>query len=264
MIWLVLRAVVLAVLSVPVGATMLVFFMRLVPGEWTVLRPAAAACAKAAPIAAGLVAVAVLPDLPDAGDGFRAAWLAPAWFVARTVAILVAIVVSGRLAARGKVSTALAVAGLVALPLLGSFAAFDWIQATYPDYHSAQFGLNFVAHLWLGGVAAALLLTLRHGDTPTAAAVGVFVASLMLWAYFWAMAYIVAWSASLPDEARWWLARQTGVWGLVLAALAIGQFVLPFGLMLSPRARSSRRVVGAVCAVTLAGRVAEMMWLLVP
>ncbi|MGI4875937.1 MAG: hypothetical protein ACRYG4_00455 [Janthinobacterium lividum] len=265
MIWLAVRAVLLAALSVPVGATLLLLFMRLVPGRWELLRPTAAACAWLAPVVAVLLAVAVLPVLPDPGTGFRALWLAPAWFVVRAIVMLVAVAAFGWVAARGPVTVPVAVAGLVGLTMIGSFAGFDWIQATWHDYHSAQFGLQFVAHLWLGGVAAAVLLTLRRSDgRPDGVAVGVLIASLMLWAYFWGMTYIVNWSADLPEEARWWLTRQHGGWGVALAVLAFGQFAAPFLALLLPAARASRTVVMSICAATLALRVVEMAWLLLP
>ena len=263
---MIVRAVLLAALAPPVGATMLLLFMRLVPGRWEVLRPAATTLARLAPLVAIVLAIAVLVALPDPGrDRFRAAWLAPPWFVVRSLLTAAVFAVLGWIAARGPVAAATAAAGLIALTLFGSSAGFDWIQASYPRFHSAQFGLQFVAHLWLGGVAAALLLTLyRSSAPPDPVAVGILVTALMIWAYFWAMAYVVAWSADLPEEAQWWLSRQVDIWGALLAALALLQFLIPFSVLLLPAARASRPVVATICAATLVFRVVEMLWLLLP
>jgi hypothetical protein len=39
---------------------------------------------------------------------------------------------------------------------------------------------------------------------------------------------IVIWSANIPKEVTWYLARWENGWQCVLAALSFGQFVFPF------------------------------------
>ena len=65
----------------------------------------------------------------------------------------------------------------------------------------------------------------------------------MLWAYFSVSQLLIIWSANLPEEIPFYLERLHGPWYPVSVALLLGQFVLPFLLLLSqrPQARTRRR-----------------------
>ncbi len=63
------------------------------------------------------------------------------------------------------------------------------------------------------------------------------LSAVLIWAYLHAMQYIVIWSGNIPDEVTWYLKRSTDGWQFFLAALAFGQFVLPFFALLSEAIR---------------------------
>jgi hypothetical protein len=87
---------------------------------------------------------------------------------------------------------------------------------------------------------------------------------LLFWGYIQAMQYIVIWSGDIPAEARWYLLRAAGGWEIVAWTIVFGQGVLPFLALLSPRVRESGRALAAIAAVTLAMRLIEAAWLVLP
>ena len=58
-------------------------------------------------------------------------------------------------------------------------------------------------------------------------------AFVMLWAYFSVSQLLIIWSANLPEEIPFYLERLHGPWYPVSVALLLGQFALPFSLLLS-------------------------------
>ena len=87
---------------------------------------------------------------------------------------------------------------------------------------------------------------------------------LLLWTYVHAMQYIVIWSGDIPDEVVWYLKRLDDGWGIALWALFIGQFILPFFLLLSETVRSSRVALLWLASATLALRALEAAVLVLP
>src|SRR4029079_7736034 len=87
---------------------------------------------------------------------------------------------------------------------------------------------------------------------------------VLLWAYVHAMQYIVIWAGNIPDEAIWYIKRSSNGWQVVLAVIAVGQFVFPFFALLNSSVRSSRSWLLALCGVTLAMRCWEASILILP
>lgn len=97
---------------------------------------------------------------------------------------------------------------------------------------------------------------MRYGD--------ILLSVLMLWAYMHAMQYIVIWSGDIPDEVAWYLHRASAGWGVVLTALMLLQFVIPFFAMLSGRVRYGREPLLVIAGATLGLRFVEAFWLVLP
>jgi hypothetical protein len=97
-----------------------------------------------------------------------------------------------------------------------------------------------------------------------AAYAGTFLSVLLLWAYLHAMQYIIIWAGNIPDEIVWYLKRLDGGWGVALWLLFIGQFIVPFFVLLSERARSSTVVLLWLGSATLVLRYLEAVVLIVP
>ena len=264
--------------SIPIGALALLMLVALIPGSWRQLY--------ASPLTLGatlmpLVAIAAIPLLvgvhaiypwtaPGATAGyaaFKAAWLSTGFFVVRTVVYLIvlSLIAWALLAASPRLRGPIAAAGIIAYALIGSLIGIDFAETTQPDFHSSIYGLLALTNQWLAGISFAILLGLRSSDgkAPLAAA-GVLVTALLMWGYMHAMQYIVIWAGDIPAEARWYIERGQGGWG-VLAWLLYGlQGLFAFCALLSPKVRGSRDWMMALAALTLVMRVVENAWLVLP
>ena len=264
--------------SVPIGALALLMLVALIPGTWRALY--------AEPLTIGaslmpLVLIAVVPLLIGLGliypwthpevastlSGFKALWLSSTFFVIRNIVFLV--VLSGfawaLIAASPRSRAAIAAVGMIVYALIGSLIGIDFAETTEPLFHSSIYGLIALTNQWLAGTAFAIIVGLwtTQGRAPRAAA-GVLVTGIILWAYMHAMQYIVIWSGDIPGEARWYLERGNGLWWALAWTVFGLQGFIPFAALLSPTVRRSGRAMVALAGLTLAMRLAENAWLVLP
>jgi hypothetical protein len=157
-------------------------------------------------------------------------------------------------------------AGVGLHALVGTLAVTDLVGSLDPRLGSSLEGL-LVLTAWSGLAFAAAIL--RAPEEPAPVGRGRAVAGqdrlvplavlLALWAYLHFVQFLIVWSANLPDEVRWYLAR--GGWSGRGLALAAGAVVLAAALAtLRPGRPTTRVLAGLVVAV----HVAEMFWLVTP
>jgi hypothetical protein len=268
-----------AIGAVPLGALAILMTSYLVRRAWTEgLHLVLVAATSVLPI----VAMLLLPVLigmkelyPAASNAhslpaFKAVYLAPWFFVLRTVIYFVVLwpLALWQRAAWGDSDRMMrsASAGLIVYALLISFAGVDWIESLNPEFHSSIYGLLYLCFTMLDGVAfgigMGLLSGRRIGGTKGYSAL--LLSTILLWAYLHAMQYIVIWAGNIPDEAVWYLKRSSDGWQFVLAFLALGQFVFPFFALLSARVRNDRSWLLALCGLTLTMRCWEASILILP
>ncbi|WP_448188758.1 hypothetical protein [Azospirillum sp. sgz301742] len=267
-------AAVMVVLWLPVGALAMLLMDRLFITGWS--RPLVGAL-KMVTAMLPAAALAFLPVLLGAcilypwmhgAKAEQAFWLAPWFFAGRAVVCLLVWGLLGWLAARPDMGRGAAAAGLMVLGLTVTVAGIDWMMSLEPEFASSAYGLLVLTAAAQAGFAAALWLRLRDGPPPEPEPLG-HMGSLLLtlvlsWAYIAFMQYLVAWSGNKPHLASWYLARGEPPWGWFAWALVILKGVLPFLALLFPPARRSPRVLGAVCALILAGHAVDMLWLVLP
>lgn len=261
---------------VPIGCLAMLMMVVSVPGSWRPLL--------AGPLAAGasllpLLALLFLPILigfqllypwaaPDAHlPAFKTLWLSPIFWIVRAIfyfAVLIGL--QHALAnARETVRPAIAAGGLIIYALIGSTLGIDWAESIEPAFHSSIYGLIFLSGQWLGALAFALIVTMPgRTEKPPFAASGPLITALLFWGYIQAMQYIVIWSGDIPVEAHWYLERDAGIWSVVTWMIVFGQGVLPFLALCSPRVRESARAMAVIGLVTLAMRLVEAAWLVLP
>jgi hypothetical protein len=148
-------------------------------------------------------------------------------------------------------------AGFVLYTLTASFAGIDWLESLTPEFHSSIYGLLHLTFQILAGFAFAMTVALSAPTAPTFRYGEILLAAVLLWAYNHAMQYIIIWSGNIPEEVVWYLQRQSGVWGVVLWALVLLQFLVPFFALLSDRVRNGRRPLLAIAALTVLLRFVE-------
>lgn len=203
-----------------------------------------------------------------AAPDFKRAWLTPSLFSARAVACLAlwsALAwLSGKAEWRGRRGFAAAALLLYGFSL--GMAAMDWIMSLMPLWYSSVFGLLCGCAQLLGGMALAILL---GGRPPVPASVRADLANLMLsyllcWAYLEYVQLLIIWSANLPHEILWYLARAQGVWLLLDWALALLLFGLPLLLLLSRRIKRDDVALRRVAMLVLAMLFVHTCWLVLP
>ena len=265
--------------AAPIGALGLFMTSYLVRRRWTeALHPVFVAATGALPLAA-LTFVPVLllmkdiyPAVADPASlpPFKAYWLMP-WFVALRTVVYFALWIGfanwlRRAWRNDEAMVRAASMGLIAYALTVSFAGIDWMESLEPEFHSSIYGLLYLSFVLMNGTAfvvGAGLLSIRWiGRSRGYSAL--LLSVLLLWCYLHAMQYIVIWSGNIPKEVSWYLVRADHGWQYLLAAVAFGQFVVPFCAMLSARVRSDPHWLLALCALTLAMRWLESAILILP
>jgi hypothetical protein len=168
---------------------------------------------------------------------------------------------------------ALSAAGLPALALTLTFASFDWMMSLSPAWSSTVYGVYAFAGGAVGALALLAVLAARRprgdatnpvGDEHRHALGKLLLTFVLFWAYLGYAQYVVVWSADLPAEVGWYVARVRGGWGAVAAVLVAGHLVLPALALLVRAVKRSRVALAAVGAWLLAMHYLDVYWLLLP
>ncbi|MGA9995110.1 MAG: hypothetical protein WBP93_06840 [Pyrinomonadaceae bacterium] len=164
--------------------------------------------------------------------------------------------------------------GLVLLIFAVTFASFDWVMSLDPTWASTIFGLLFVASWALTALAFGIaVMAMLANHAPMEGIVQprhfhdwgkLLLAFVMLWAYFSFSQYLIIWSGNLPEEARWYLYRTEGGWGIVAVVVIILHFMFPFLMLLSRDLKRNARTLALVAIGVLVMRLVDLFWLIEP
>jgi hypothetical protein len=164
--------------------------------------------------------------------------------------------------------------GILAYALTATFASVDWIMSLDPHWFSTIFGLLFLIQHGLAAMGfVILMLALLSRSAPMAGVIkpvnlhdcGKFLlAFTMIWAYFNFSQFLIIWSANLPEEIPWYLERMSHGWQWVSLGLLVGQFFLPFFLLLSRDLKRTAGRVAKVALFVLLMRYVDFFWNLAP
>lgn len=262
--------------AVPIGCLALLMMVWLIGGNWRVAlyRPLAAGC-RTLPLAMLLflpIALGVTAIYPWAGgavslSGFKALYLSGPFFILRTVIyFLIWIGLSTVLLRGNRGQPIVAAVGLILYALTGSLAGVDWAMSLDPTFHSSIYGLIFLVHQMLAGLAFAVVVrswSAEEARYPSTLG-GLLVSGILSWGYVAAMQFIIIWAGDLPEEIAWYQDRTGGIWSAVTAILALSEGVVPFFLLLSPQLRRSPTALGSIALLILAGGFVEAVWLTLP
>jgi len=164
--------------------------------------------------------------------------------------------------------------GLLVYAITVFFMSVDWIMSLDPHYYSSIYGMLFMVGQALSGMAFTIaILSIVGQREPLTRTLGVnhlhdlgklMLAFVMLWAYLTFSQFLIIWSANLPEEIPWYLARMQGGWGWVGLVLIFGHFFLPFFLLLNRDLKRNARTLSLVALFILAIRLADLFWLIGP
>lgn len=165
--------------------------------------------------------------------------------------------------------------GLVVYSLTVTFATVDWIMAVEPHWFSTMYGAIFMVAFSLSSLAFAIIMAVYFSkknpamqkalSTDRLHDLGTLLfANDMLWAYTSISQFIIIWSANIQEEAAWYVHRSQNGWWLVIAAIFVLHFLLPFFLLLMRFIKRKAARLIKVAFLLLFIRYIEFIWYVKP
>ncbi len=159
----------------------------------------------------------------------------------------------------------IAPAGLMLLAVTFTFATIDLTMSLDPKFNSSIYGLIALAGAGLMALSIGILAVAMTVDEVMLPDLGrLLLGTVVLWIYLDFMQLLIIWESDLASDAPWYVVRSTGFWGIAALVVAIGHFLLPFGLLLSRRQRRSRAVLTGVPILLLLMEALRAWWLVLP
>jgi hypothetical protein len=87
---------------------------------------------------------------------------------------------------------------------------------------------------------------------------------VMLWAYLNFAQYLIIWSGNVPEETKWFVVRETGIWGWIGVILIFFHFAIPFLVLLKQDFKRKAKRLALLAAFILAMRFFDMLYLIGP
>ena len=256
------------------GSMALLLVHALTGGRWgDALRPALllGVCTlplllpAAIPFVSGLAPLYPWARPEDAAHLANRFYLNLPFFALRGVIYLVVWFTLGALVMRGRSLHRIAPAGLFLLAITTTFAAMDTTMSLDPHFVSSIYGMMAATGMVLLALSIAVLLSAARAPAAVVADFGKLLQALViLWIYLDFMQLLIVWQSDLSSEAPWYLDRSRGFWGAMRIVIAVGHFVLPFFLLVSPRLQRSRQVVIGVAALLVVMEVLRSWWTVLP
>lgn len=164
--------------------------------------------------------------------------------------------------------------GLVIYVLCMTFAGIDWGMSLTPHWFSTMYGPLFMVGAGLNTFALMAIVANRFQQrAPFHHALGqqqfhdignMMFAFTILWSYMSISEYVIIWSGNLYEETEWFIHRAHGGWKSISIALAIGQFAIPFLLLLNKSMKRHGHLLAKIAIWVLAFRYLGVFWLVAP
>jgi hypothetical protein len=274
--------------GISLGALVIVMMQNLTGGLWGVaIRSLSVAAFMTLPLAA----VLFLPLLFGIHDvyawsngiltsarGFhhKQQYLSVPFFIGRSVfyfAVLLLFAFALRRKLRvdpSRSPVALSASGLIVYMLCMNFASTDWVMSLDDRWFSTVFAIVFAAGQFLAALALMTALLCAIADKtalPTKALHdlgNMLLAFVIFWIYVAFSQLLITWSGNLPKEISWYLPRSSGGWQWLALVLVLGEFLLPFFLLLSREAKRTPRRLAVICICIVLMNVVNNFWFVAP
>lgn len=168
----------------------------------------------------------------------------------------------------------LAAGGLIVHVLLLTFTSTDWTMSLDPEWFSTIYPWLYLVSQALTA-ACFVILVLRGlvGHAPHARVMrtkhfhdfgNLLLALVVLWTYMMFFQYLIVWSGNVPEDIIWYVQRASPAWQAGITVLVLLHFVVPFAVLLSRRAKRSRRMLPALAGLLLACQLYYVVFLILP
>ncbi len=164
--------------------------------------------------------------------------------------------------------------GVLIFALTATGAAFDWMMSLDPKWYSTMYGVIYMVGCALATMAFGVVFAnwvKDHEPFKGFAKANMFhdmgtlmFAMVMLWAYTSFSQGLIIWSGNLAEETPWYIVRAETSWQILLMALALLHFAVPFTLLLMRRIKRDASYVMPVAVLILLMRHVDLYWQIVP
>jgi hypothetical protein len=168
----------------------------------------------------------------------------------------------------------LAAPAFAAWCLAVTFAAVDWLMSLQPHWYSTIYGVYLMGSQALSALAFVIAFALYLSRRAPMAGVlqprhfhdwgKLFLAFVMLWAYFSFSQFLIIWAGNLPEEISFFLRRTRHGWGVLAVAIVAFHFALPFALLLSRDLKRNASRLAIVAFLMLGMRWLDLVWQVEP
>ena len=164
--------------------------------------------------------------------------------------------------------------GVVLYPVMGTFVYVDWIMSLEKHWYSTMFPVIIFAGQVLTAYAfSVIMVTFFKTGEPIGVVVrkthyhqlgNLLLTFVLFWTYVSFGQLLVIYSGDLPHEIDWYLHRIAGSWKIVLAALALFHFFLPFFLLLFRTTKQHVVPLTTLAALLFTMHIVDAYWLVMP
>jgi hypothetical protein len=164
--------------------------------------------------------------------------------------------------------------GLVVFGLLVTFAAVDWIVSLEKNWYSTMFGVILAGGQILTAFAFSIIMVaMFRNQQPFAATVtkvhfhhlgNLLLTFVLFWTYVSFGQLLIIYSGDIPPELEWYLHRIAGSWKVIVAAIALFHFFLPFFLLLFRSVKKHVTALTILAALLFVMHIVDTYWLVMP
>ncbi|MBD3224781.1 MAG: hypothetical protein GF313_08635 [Caldithrix sp.] len=164
--------------------------------------------------------------------------------------------------------------GMVLFAVTTAFASFDWIMSLDAHWYSTIFGVYFFAGSFLGALSFLVIVSawLHNKDILTGTITiehyhdlgRLIFAFVIFWGYMAFSQFFLIWYANIPEETIWYQHRWTGSWNIISLFLVIGNFLIPFVLLMPRAIKRNRNKMFVLAIWILVTHWVDLFWLITP
>ncbi len=164
--------------------------------------------------------------------------------------------------------------GIVVHIIVMNFMMTDIVMSLDPHWYSTMYGVWFVIGNSLAAMGLATAIAAGNSKKAPYHAVvddqmkkdfgNLMLMLTMLWAYFSFSQFLIIWSGNLPEFISYYVNRSRGAFNFVGFLMIIGQFLIPFLLLLSPRAKRTVQFLAFIGGWVFLMRVFDLYYNVMP
>lgn len=163
---------------------------------------------------------------------------------------------------------------IILFVLLTTIAATDWTMSLDSHWFSSMYGVIYLVGNGLSAIALMNIIVMRNAEKSpyrdyvnpglTKDLGNMMLVFTLLWAYMSVSQFLIIYMGNLPEFNLYYEIRSRGVWNGLSLFLIFGQFMAPFVMLLSPRAKATPRLLLNIAVWIFAVRFIEQYWNVMP